>query len=75
MNGDAHFPTRTEILTISELAEWLRMSRRQIYNLTRARGQARMEHPLPVLRINGNIRFRKCDVEEWLALIAKADRT
>jgi excisionase family DNA binding protein len=62
--------TPTQILTIDELAEFLKMTRRQIYNLTRARGQARMRHPLPVLRINSNIRFRKCDVEAWLARLA-----
>ena len=62
--------TPTQILTIDELAEFLKMTRRQIYNLTRARGQARMDDPLPVLRINGNVRFRKCDVEAWLARLA-----
>lgn len=61
----------TQIMTIDELAEFLKMTRRQIYNLTRARGQARMDDPLPILRINGNVRFRKCDVEEWLARLAK----
>jgi predicted DNA-binding transcriptional regulator AlpA len=60
----------TQILTIDELATFLKMTRRQVYNLTRARGQARMQHPLPVLRINGNVRFRRCDVETWLAELA-----
>lgn len=75
MNEPIQSPTQTKILTINELAQWLKMSRRQVYNMTRARGQARMELPLPVLRINGNIRFRKCDIEEWLARIAKGGRT
>lgn len=60
----------TQIMTIDELARFLKMSRRQVYNLTRARGQARMADPIPVLRINGNVRFRKCDVEAWLARLA-----
>lgn len=60
----------TQILTIDELAEFLKMTRRQVYNMTRARGQARMNDPLPILRINGNVRFRLCDVEDWLARLA-----
>lgn len=60
----------TQIMTIDELAAFLKMTRRQVYNLTRARGQARMDDPLPILKINGNVRFRKCDVEKWLARLA-----
>lgn len=61
----------TQILTIDELAQFLKMTRRQIYNMTRARGQARMNDPLPTLKINGAIRFRMCDVEAWLAKLAE----
>ena len=59
-----------EILTIDELAALLKMSRGQVYTMTRRRSQARMQHPLPVLRLNGNIRFRKSDVERWLEKLA-----
>jgi excisionase family DNA binding protein len=55
-----------EILTVDELAAWLKMSKRAVYELTSERGRARMKHPLPVLRINSAIRFVKSDVEEWL---------
>lgn len=57
-----------EILTVAELAAMLKMSKGQIYEMTRARtrdGNMR-DHPLPVLRINGNVRFRKSDVEDWV---------
>jgi len=60
-----------EILTIDELAAILKMTRSQVYTMTRKRARARMEHPLPVLRINGNIRFRRTDIEEWLEKSAK----
>ena len=69
MKDTANVPT--EIWTFEELGAFLKMTRRQLYNLTRARGQARMADPLPVLRINGNVRFRRCDVEAWLERIAK----
>jgi predicted DNA-binding transcriptional regulator AlpA len=39
--------------------------------MTRARSQERMDVPLPVLRINGNLRFRKSDIEAWVAKIAE----
>lgn len=55
-----------EILTIMQLAEWLQMTPAQVYSMTRARARARMDHPLPILRINGNLRFCRADIEEWL---------
>jgi predicted DNA-binding transcriptional regulator AlpA len=59
--------TGTAVLTSAELAQWLKMSRRQTYDMTRARGQTRMEHPLSVARINGNIRSMNSDIDDWLS--------
>jgi len=58
-----------EILTITELAALLKMSNRQIYTMceTRTRNGAMKNHPLPVLKINGNLRFLRKDVDSWLA--------
>jgi hypothetical protein len=56
-----------EIWTVEELAQFLKMNRRQIYTMTEARTRAKQKHPLPVLRINGNLRFSKTAVMEWLA--------
>jgi excisionase family DNA binding protein len=58
-----------EIMTIEQLASYLQMTRRQIYELTSKRGQ-NAAHPLPVFKINGNIRFRRPDVEAWIAALA-----
>ncbi|MGA8439250.1 MAG: helix-turn-helix domain-containing protein [Candidatus Sulfotelmatobacter sp.] len=57
-----------EILTIDELAALLKMTGRQIYTMceTRTRNGAMKDHPLPVLKINGNLRFTRADVDEWL---------
>jgi predicted DNA-binding transcriptional regulator AlpA len=66
--------TPNEILTVEEVAAMLKMSRRQIYEQTRRRGQVRQEHPIPTLRINGNLRFRKNDIDSWLDQIATAGR-
>jgi predicted DNA-binding transcriptional regulator AlpA len=63
----------TEILTIDDLAALLKMTRGQVYTLTRSRSRARMDNPIPILRINGNVRFRRGDVEVWLQRIANQE--
>jgi predicted DNA-binding transcriptional regulator AlpA len=63
----------TEILTIEELAALLKMTRGQVYTLTRSRSRVRMDHPIPILKINGNVRFRRRDIEGWLELVAKEE--
>jgi len=60
-----------EILTIEEVAQVLKMSRRQIYELTRARTRERSSAPIPMLKINGNTRFRRCDIEAWIGKLAE----
>jgi excisionase family DNA binding protein len=66
----------TEILTVAELAAVLKMSKSQIYEMTnrRTRTGSMREHPLPVLKINGNVRFRKSDIEAWLEKLVKQGR-
>lgn len=61
-----------EILTVDELAALLKMTRRQIYTMceSRTRNGAMKDHPLPVFKINGNLRFRKADVDSWVEKIA-----
>lgn len=57
-----------EILTIDELATLLKMTRRQIYTMTETRTSsgAMKTNPLPVLKINGNLRFRRAAIDGWL---------
>ncbi len=55
-----------EILTVTELASLLKMSKRQLYEMTSKRTRAKSAHPLPLLRVNGNLRFSKTAVTEWL---------
>jgi len=55
-----------DILTIQQVADLLQFSKRQVYELTRRRGQG-IANPIPTLRINGNIRFRRRAIEAWLA--------
>lgn len=61
-----------EILTIRELAELLKFSVRQCYELTSTRTRSKSAHPIPVMRINGNLRFSRTAVEKWLSELQEA---
>jgi excisionase family DNA binding protein len=63
----------SELLTIDELSELLKMSRRQVYELTRVRTREKMTIPLPLIRINGNTRFLRSEVEKWLKKLAEVN--
>jgi predicted DNA-binding transcriptional regulator AlpA len=55
-----------EILTVSDVAQLLKFSKGQVYDLTRSRAKVRQTLPIPTLRINGNLRFLRSEVENWL---------
>ena len=59
-------PTENDILTVAEVAELLKCKKSSIYNLTRHRGQARYDNPIPVLRLPMGLRFRRSSVLSWL---------
>jgi len=61
-----------QILTIKEAARFLKMKEKQVYELTRARSQERMEHPFPAFSIHSKAkRVRKADLVAWIDLLAK----
>jgi excisionase family DNA binding protein len=51
-----------EILTAQEVAAMLRISKRQVYELAK-----QSENPIPAVRIRTSVRFRKSDVDGWVA--------
>jgi len=51
-----------EILTAQDVAAILKISKRQVYELAKE-----SENPIPSIRIRTSVRFRKVDVERWLA--------
>jgi excisionase family DNA binding protein len=55
-----------EILTASEVAAMLKLSVRQIYELAKEK-----ENPIPCVRIRTSVRFRKSDVDGWLARLVE----
>jgi excisionase family DNA binding protein len=58
----------TEILTVGELATLLKMSKGQVYEMTkeRTRTGAMRDNPIPFFKINGNVRFNATDIEAWM---------
>ena|ERR1022692_4577239 len=64
-----------QIWTVAEVAAYLKMSPRQVLELTRRRSQERCEHPLPYFKIHSKcLRFRKGDVQRWLETLARKAR-
>ena len=53
------------ILTVHEVAEYLRVSEAKVYRLAK-------EHRLPVIRIGKAWRFRKDLLDSWLSQCAEA---
>lgn len=59
-------PAENDILTVAEVVEILKCKPSSIYNLTRHRGRARYDSPIPVLRLPMGLRFRRSSVLAWL---------
>jgi len=59
-------PVENDILTVAEVAALLKCKPSSVYNLTRHRGQARYDNPIPVLRLPMGLRFRRSSVLAWL---------
>ena len=51
---------RAEIMTIREVAEYLKVNERTIYRLLSAK-------KLPAFKVGGSWRFRRADIAGWIA--------
>jgi hypothetical protein len=64
-----------EILTVSEAEAILKMTEKQVYELTRRRSLERMEHPFPAFNIHAKAkRVRRSDLMAWIETLAKQAR-
>jgi len=52
----------SDILTAEEVATMLKISKRQVYSLAK-----QIENPIPAVRIRTSVRFRRADVDGWVA--------
>jgi excisionase family DNA binding protein len=65
-------PVTSDLMTVKEAAAYLRVSVSQLYSLTRRRGVARAQHPIPVVRMGiRTLRFRKSSLDRWLVELEK----
>jgi excisionase family DNA binding protein len=53
-------PPEGEILTIREIADYLKVTERTIYRLAGAK-------KIPAFKVGGTWRFRKADIDNWIA--------
>lgn len=56
-----------ELLTINEIAQMLKLSKRTVCNL-----MVRDDNPIPALRLGRSVRFKRSDVEAWLLRLSES---
>jgi excisionase family DNA binding protein len=59
------------LLSLDEAAALLKLTRSQLYELTRNRSRARQAVPLPVIRIGKRKMFRATALHEWVLQLEK----
>jgi len=59
------------LLTMEEAGKLLKLSKAQLYELTRSRSRCRQSVPLPVVRIGKRKMFRASSLNEWIAQLEK----
>ena len=57
-----------EILTLKEVAEYLKLAQKTAYRLA-------AEGKLPGFKVGGSWRFRRIDIEEWIDQQSKGKRS
>ena len=55
------------LLTITEAASLLGLSKQQLYQLTRERSRSRQSRPLPYVRLGKRLAFRYESLVAWIA--------
>ena len=55
------------LLTITEAASLLGLSKQQLYQLTRERSRSRQSRPLPYVRLGKRLAFRRESLVAWIA--------
>lgn len=60
------------LLNMDEAAALLKLSRKQLYEVTRTRSRCKQIIPLPVIRIGKRKMFRASSLNEWVAKLENA---
>jgi hypothetical protein len=62
-----------EIITVGTVGEMLKLSVRSVYALTCKRTRESQKNPIPMIRVNGNLRFVKQDIEAWISKLSQEE--
>jgi hypothetical protein len=57
----------SDLMNVDETAQYLRISKTQLFQLTRARAQ----HPIPAIKYGKRVTFRPGSIDKWLAALEK----
>jgi predicted DNA-binding transcriptional regulator AlpA len=62
------------LLTMDEAGRLLKLSKSQLYELTRNRARIRQRVPLPVIRIGKRKMFRASSLHQWVCELEKESK-
>ena len=57
------------VISISEAASLLGLTKEQLYELTRGRARLRSAHPIPHFKLGRRIVFKRESLERWIAAL------
>jgi len=57
------------LLSISEAASLLGLTKQQLYQLTRERSRVRQAQPIPFVRLGKRLAFRRESLERWIVAL------
>jgi predicted DNA-binding transcriptional regulator AlpA len=71
-NEEDSVSTTALVLYLPQAAELLNMPEARLYELTRSRASARMDHPIPFFRIGRRVAFTRAALEAWVMKLQNA---
>ena len=66
-NQSADYYQGDDLMTVHNVAAWLKVKKSWVFEQTRARHKVRGNNPLPHCRMGKYLRFSRMRIAEWLA--------
>jgi excisionase family DNA binding protein len=67
-------PDQPLLISISQAASLLGLTKPQLYEICRTRSRSRQKHPIPFVRLGKRLAFRRESLEKWIAQLETAVR-
>jgi hypothetical protein len=61
------------LLTLEEAGRYLKLTKQQMYELTRTRSRIRQAVPLPIVRIGKRKMFRASSLNDWIQKLEQTE--